>query len=1033
MAGLEVKRFLLTLVLAGAAAAQPTFDSGVISGVPARNIGSAAMSGRISALAARVEPDNKVTLFVGAASGGVWRSQDGGTTFKPVFDEQTAQSIGAIALDPTNPKRVWVGTGESWTRNSVSIGDGLYRSDDGGLTWTNVGLKNTERIARIEARGPVVYAAVPGPLWSDSEHRGLYQTKDGGQTWQHIIKAPNPSTGCSSVALDPVDPNHVLAGLWDFRRTGWSFRSGGHGPHAESGSGLHVSRDGGASWQEVTGGGLPAKPWGRVEIEFAPSNPKRVYAFIECQDSALYVSDDGGATWDKRDKSQQMVWRPFYFANLIVDPTNADRVFKTNLWPIVSDDAGKSFSTFAQSSHCDWHDLWVNPKNPQHLIGGDDGGLWISYDGGSRWVKSDNLPISQYYHVSLDDRDPYQIYGGLQDNSSWVGDSAYPGGITNGRWENLYGGDGFWMFSDPSDPDYVYAEYQGGGLARINRLTHSSRNIQPQAGPGEKLRFNWNTPLHLSPHEKGTLYMGAQFLFRTRDHGQTWQRISPDLSSNAPERQKQEESGGITVDNSSAEMHTTIYTISESPRKAGVIWVGTDDGQVAVTRDHGKTWTRSSVKPAYTVAWLEASRHKDGTAYMALDGHTFGDMATYLYRTDDYGKTWQRLGEGQPLRGYAHVLKDDPVAPGLLYAGTEFGLFVSPDQGRRWAPYKGGKFPAVAVRDLAVHPRDRDLVLGTHGRGIWIIDDITPWRALSDQLLASEVAFLPSRPNQQRIQGSGGWSEGDAHFVGANPPAGALIHYYQARRHLFGPLKLEVLDGQGQVLATLAPSKRRGLNRVTWNMRGKPPRVPKGAQVAFGATQGPRVLPGTYTVRLTKGDKVMELPLEISLDRRATYTLADRQAQLQAVLRVATLFEGMSQVTDRLVGLQKAALARTAELPALQDYAARLEALRKQIVATTEGGAITGEERLREWTENVYSALVNYEGQPAPYYLERIVVLEGELAKVQAQLAKLEAELPELNRQLKTPLTAEPVPSEAAERALAEFLGVEPPQEGSAR
>ncbi|MDQ2971140.1 MAG: hypothetical protein M3R34_08370, partial [Acidobacteriota bacterium] len=536
----------------------PAFDAGAISGLGARNIGSAAMSGRVSALAARTE-GGKTTVFVGAASGGVWKSSDSGTTFKPVFDKATAQSIGAIAIDPSTPTTVWVGSGESWVRNSVSVGDGIYKSIDGGETWTNMGLPESERITRVlvhPKNGDIVYACVPGKLWSDSAERGLYKTSDGGKTWTLALKGINLSTGCSSVSMDPKNPELLFAGLWDFRRKGWTFRSGGEGPGAVSGSGLFRSEDGGRTWSELTSkanAGLPAKPWGRVETIIAPSDPKIVYALIESERSALYRSADGGRTWEGRDSSQAMIWRPFYFARLVVDPANPDRLFKPGGGLVVSEDGGRSFSgSGGRGSHGDWHDIWIDSANPRFVIGGDDGGLWISHDGGNRWWKSANLPISQFYHVSLDGKDPYQVYGGLQDNSSWVGDSAHPGGITNARWENLYGGDGFWTLVDPTDPEAVYAEAQGGYIARIDRRTGSARDIQPKAGYKEKLRFNWNTPIFASPTQKGTIYLGAQFLFRSRDRGDTWERISPDLTSNDPEKQMQEESGGITVDNSSA-------------------------------------------------------------------------------------------------------------------------------------------------------------------------------------------------------------------------------------------------------------------------------------------------------------------------------------------------------------------------------------------------------------------------------------------------------------------------------------------------
>jgi photosystem II stability/assembly factor-like uncharacterized protein len=985
-----------------------SFDSGTVSGLGVRNIGSAAMSGRISAIAAHAD-NGKTVIYVGAASGGVWKSSDGGTTFAPKFDDQPVQSIGAIALDPSNPKNVWVGTGESWTRNSVSVGNGVYRSTDGGETWTHLGLPESERISKIlvhPADGNTVYVCAPGKLWSDSDQRGLYKTVDAGKTWTKVLAGPNLSTGCSDLEMDPGNPDVLVAALWDFRRQGWTFRSGGANEQAFSGSGLFRSSDGGARWSEFTPArhkGFPAKPYGRIGIAIAPSDPKVVYAVVEGKRSALFRSSDGGSTWEERDRSQMMVWRPFYFANLIVDPTNAERLFKTNLSLIVSEDGGKSFSNSGGGSHADWHDLWIDPANPKHLIGGDDGGLWISYNGGSLWHKNDNLPISQFYHVSVDEQDPYQVYGGLQDNTSWIGDSAYPGGITSSRWEPFAGGDGFWMFADPTDPkNYVYFESQGGSIVRANRHTLQQRDIQPKANYKEKLRFNWNAPIHMSANERGTIYLGSQFLHRSRDQGQTWERISPDLTSNDPAKQQQEQSGGITVDNSAAEMHTTIYSISESPRDGGVIWVGTDDGNVQVTRDGGQHWSNvvRNIKGLPKASWVssvEASRHDAATAYATFDRHTYGDLDPHVYVTRDYGASWTRIADKtQGVRGYAHVIKEDTVDADVLFLGTEFGLWISIDGGQQWAAFKAGKFPAVAVRDLALQARDNDLVIATHGRGIWIIDDITPLRHLDTAAMDAELTFLPNRPQQQRVAGYGGWSRGDASFVGANPPYGATITYHQKTRHLFGKLKLEILDADGKVIDTLPASKRRGLNRVYWAMSVKPPRTPQGATLAGAATYGPRVLPGRYTVRLTKNGQVFETPLEVGNDPRATYSLEDRKAQFEAAMRVHAQFERMADLSDRIVGLREQARAKAAGLPErdrnrrdLLALIERLEGVRKKIVATKEGGAVTGEERLREHLDALYGAIVNWEGRPGDYQLARIDVLARELGEVEAEFAAL--------------------------------------------
>jgi len=1013
--------WMLALVVASQ---QPVkVDSETISGLGARNIGSAAMSGRVAALAA-VHEGSRLTVYVGAASGGVWKSVNGGTTYKPVFDKQPVQSIGAIAVDPKNPQVVWVGTGEAWTRNSVSIGDGVYKSSDGGDNWTNVGLKESERVAKIlvdPTESNVVYVCVPGKLWSDSDVRGVYKTTDGGKSWTRVLKGANTSTGCSMLSLDPQNPKTIFAGMWDFRRKGWTFRSGGDGPAAASGSGLFKSTDGGASWTELdekSAQGLPSKPWGRIAVSVAPSKPNVVYAFIEAAvpKNGLYRSEDGGRTWEARDRSQAMIWRPFYFANLIVDPKNENRLYKPDLNLVVSNDGGSSFSNISGGAHGDFHDVWIDPQSPDHLITGDDGGVWYSYDAGNKWWKGDNLPISQFYHVSVDMDRPYHVYGGLQDNSAWVGESQYPGGITNSRWENMYNGDGFWIFVDPLDPDYIYAEYQGGEIGRVNRKTHETRNIKPLPGYKEgKLRFNWNTPIHLSPTRKGTIYLGSQFLFRSRDFGQTWERVSPDLTTNDSTKQQQEQSGGVTVDNSAAETHTTIYAIAESPKNPAVIWAGTDDGNLQVTRDGGKTWTNvvANVRGLPANAWvssIEAGHFDEGTVYASFDLHTFGDMRSYAYKSTDFGKTWSPLvGAESPVRGYAHVIKEDLVNRDLLFLGTELGLWVTLDGGKQWAHYKGGDLPAVAVRDLAIHPRDDDLVIATHGRGIWIIDDIRPLRALTPAMLTATAGFLQVKPAVQRMPAFGGWANGDATFVGPNPPDEAVITYYQRRRHIFGDLKIEVFDQAGKLVGTVPSGKRRGLSRVTWSMRLKAPTVPPAASASFGAAFGPRVLPGTYTVRMSKDKDVFTTRLQVVADPRARYPLADRQAQFALALKLSGLLGDMTFAVERMNGVRQALDDRAAKLPSGDSLAARLNAassavdlLRKKIVATKEGGMITGEERLRENLADLYgNVAVFYEGRPTQTQIERGDAIARELADVVRDFdAWTGRELPGLNAAL---------------------------------
>ncbi|HTX35457.1 MAG TPA: hypothetical protein VME43_10555, partial [Bryobacteraceae bacterium] len=611
--------------------------------------------------------------------------------------------------------------------------------------------------------------------------------------------------------------------------------------------------------------------------------------------------------------------------------------------------------------------------------------------------------------------DPYRVYGGLQDNSSWVGDSSFPGGISNSRWENMYNGDGFWMWEDPADATYIYCEMQGGEIGRVNRFTHETRAIKPYAQYGEKkLRFNWNTPIQISPNEKGAIYIGAQFLFRSRDHGQSWDRISPDLTTNDPEKQKQEESGGVTVDNSSAEMNTTIYSISESPRNGQLIWVGTDDGNVQITRDGGKTWTNVAANvpgmgKAPWVSWVEASRYDQATAYATFDRHMYGDMQPHVFKTSDYGKTWTALPvAASGARGYAHVIKEDTVDPNLLFLGTEFGLWISADGGQRWAQYKGSGFPAVAVRDLVVHPRTSDLVLATHGRGIWVIDDISSLRSLTPSLMTEDAGFLPVPPAVQWMETNGGWPEGNNSFTGPDRPDEAFIPYYQRTRHIFGDLKIEIFDSQGKLVDTVASSKHRGVNRVSWSMHLKPPRVPPAASALFEAAEGPRVLPGVYTVKMTKNDKVYTTQLTVTLDPRARYTVEDRKAQFDLVNRLGDQLTHMSWAVDAVIGVRDQARARADKLPPndplrrqLEQLADSMDQIRGKIVATKEGGAITGEERLREFLGGLYGDVNSYEGRPTESQVARAGALEHELDDVVKEFTTLTGrDLPAINRAL---------------------------------
>ncbi|HEX9943653.1 MAG TPA: glycosyl hydrolase [Thermoanaerobaculia bacterium] len=995
-------------------AAEVEIDSNTFGGLEARSIGPAIMSGRIAAIDAVGE--DPLTIYVGAASGGVWKSTDGGLTFKPVFDEHT-QSIGAIAIDPKNPKNVWVGTGESWTRNSTSVGDGLYKTTDGGETWQRMGLETSERIARVQvspADGNTVWACATGHLWDRHEERGVYKTADGGKTWKKVLYV-DADTGCSDLAVDPQDPSILYAGMWQFRRTPYSFQSGGKG------SGLWKSTDGGETWRQLKTG-LPAGEKGRIAVAVAPSRPSVVYALVESADTALFRSDDTGESWRQVNNSFNLQVRPFYFARLVVDPADYNTVYKPGLVLTVSKDGGNSFSqalnlnSFGAGPHGDHHALWINPKNSSEILLGTDGGVYMSYSQARQWRHLKSLPVSQFYHVSYDMGRPYRVYGGLQDNGTWSGPSSGLGGtIQNRDWWNIGGGDGFWAWSDPNDPDLVFVEYQGGEVSRRRISTGEEKVIKPLPGAGDPpYRFNWNTPIHMSPNEPGTIYIGSQFLFRSRDRGDSWERISPDLTTNDPKKQRQIQSGGLTVDNSSAENHTTIFAISESPKNGKVIWVGTDDGNLQVTRDGGAHWT--NVAPSVPglprgtwVSGVEAGRFDEATAFATFDGHQTGDMKTYIYKTADFGQTWKPLAT-DALSGYAHVVKQDPENPDLLFAGTEFGLYVSVDGGARWARFTG-KLPKVAVRDLAIHPREGDLIIATHGRGVYIVDDLSPLRKLTREALDADVTLLPSRTAAMAIPAFIQDFPGDDEYVAFNPEESATITYYLKKRHLLGDLKVEVYDSQGQLLSTLPGGKRRGINRVAWPMRLPPPKLPPANSLVIGspfAMFGPRVLPGTYTVKLIQGEKTYTSQVEIVPDPRSKHSAEDRAAQHETAMALYGMLGRLTYVADSVKSLEDGARQRAEKLPGgdrlrrqLASLADSLESFRATLVATGPGGWLSGEEQLREKMAKVYGAVNGYDGRPTRSQTDQVKVLGGQLEKAEAKLESLKSgEVAAVNREL---------------------------------
>ena len=993
-----------TAALGSAAFAGIDVDPSTFGTLRARSLGPAVMGGRVAAIDAVAK--DPLTIFVGAASGGVWRSKDAGVTFEPVFDRQI-QSIGAIRIDPSDPDVIWVGTGESWVRNSVSVGDGVYKSTDGGDTWQNVGLADSERIARIQvhpADSDTVYVCATGHLWNANDERGVYRTTDGGETWAAVLQV-DENTGCSDLTLDPEDPRVLYAGMWDFRRKAWTFRSGGPG------SGLYKSTDGGDTWTELTRG-LPEGEKGRIAVAVSPARPRTVYAVVEAEETALYRSDDLGQSWRKVSTSANVQGRPFYFAYVVPDPADPMRVYKPGWGLTVSVDGGETFGAVTGGSHSDHHALWINPSNPHEIVLGTDGGVYLSADRGGHFRFSLALPISQYYEVDYDMETPYNVYGGLQDNGTWMGPSRSVGGITAGDWRNIGFGDGFHAHVDPTDPDFVYVEWQGGNVLRMNKTTGEARDVKPLPRADEPdYRFNWNTPIHVSRSRPERVYVGAQFLFRSEDGGASWERISPDLTTDDPEKQRQGESGGLTIDNSTAENHCTIYTISESTRDPAVIWVGTDDGNLQLTRDGGESWSNvvGNVPdlPAHTwVSHVAAGLHADGTAYATFDGHRDGDMKPYVYRTTDWGATWTALG-GEEVEGFAQVVAEDPVSPDLLFVGTELGLWISVDGGENWARFEEN-LPPVPVHDLAIHPREHDLIVATHGRGIYIVDDITPLRHLTSEVVEAEITFLPSRPPVMSAPAAVQRFPGDDEFVGGNPDE-AYITFYQKKRHLFGDLKIEIYDGDGELISTLPTTKRRGINRVPWSMRLKPPKMPAATSLVFQPYifVGPRVEMAPHTVRLIKGKTTLETVMTPLPDPRSGHSPEDRAAQHETAMAIYRDLERLTYLVDALVDLRDQASARAEGLAErsrlrreLRDLGERTERQRGLLVSTNEAGRLSGERRLREELGFLYGGVNGYDGRPTDSQVARHAVLSARLDDAVSDFEGLAPQLERLNSQL---------------------------------
>ncbi len=978
--------FAVSFISLGYAQTLDDIDGKALFGdLSARHIGPALMSGRINDMEAH--PTNSRIVYAGTAGGGVWKSNDAGTTFNPIFDDY-CQSIGAVALDPNDPdKTIYVGTGETWTRNSVSVGDGLYKTTDGGANWNKIGFEKSERIANIIVNpnnSQEIYVGVLGALWGDSEERGVFKSSDGGATWEKLLYV-DPKTGCADLAMDPTDPNVLYASMWEFRRTGWSFESGGDK------SALYKSTDGGKTWNKIHNG-FPKGKLGRLAIAVAPSNPKVLYTVIEAEKDerkGLYRSNDAGASWEQLNNDFGITVRPFYFSRIVVDPQNEDVVVKGGLSGSISRDGGKTFKNLG-NMHSDIHDIVFSIKDSDIMYVGTDGGVYRTWDGGTTMEIVENLPLSQFYHISVDDAKPYNIYGGLQDNGSWWGPSSSPGGVEARDWNSVGAGDGFRVLKHPTKP-IIYSEMQGAeNVWRIDTERQLTKTIQPlPASEDQKLRWNWNAPMAISTQQPDRFYMGSQYLHKSEDMGDTWQIISPDLTTNDPAKQNQEDSGGLSMDNSGAENHTTIFTIAESAVDENVIWVGTDDGNVQVTQDGGKTWTNTvaSIPGLPKNTWcyhIEASVFDKGTAYAVFDGHTMNDMTPYAYKTTDFGKTWTSVISDDVV-GFARNIQEDYENPDLLFLGTEFGLYITMDGGKNWKKFTNN-MPSVAVHYIELHKKTNDLVMGTHGRGVIIIDDISPLRSINNDVLTKNLHFFDTPDTQISETSSFGGNFGaETQFVGNSKTKDVQIKYYLKKRHTFGKMTMVIEDMEGNQIAELGPGKSKGINVVNWNYTRKTPKVAKGKTFSFGGFTAPQVPAGTYKAVITKGKETFEHTFNLVNDKNSPLSAKDRELKEATTMKLYNMTQELAYLVYELDQIVENA-ATTGDKKTKE----KLNNLKETLVITTGDNYVgAAEPQLRERMADLYSKVASSYDKPSAAELKNFEVITERFNNAKKEFAKL--------------------------------------------
>ena len=899
-------------------------DMSMFKSMKARSIGPAAMSGRITAIDAIHENPN--IIYAGSASGGLWKSTSGGITWEPIFDEEKVHSIGAVSIYQKNPNIIWVGTGEGNPRNSLNLGAGVYRSLDAGKTWQMMGLEKTKAIHRIIVHPDdpnTVFVGAIGSPWGEQEDRGVYKTTDGGKTWKKILYI-DTKTGVGEMIMDPNNPNKLFVNMWEHRRYPWFFKSGGPS------SGLHVTIDGGESWKKLNeSNGLPKGDLGRMGLAISKANSQKVYALVESTKNALYVSEDGGGNFKVVNDKPEIGDRPFYYYEIFADPKNADRIYTLYSRVGMSEDGGRSFSQLLsyEGVHPDHHAWYINPNDPKLMIDGNDGGLNITRDGGKTWYFAEGIPVGQWYHINVDNEVPYNIYGGLQDNGSWVG-PAYVwrvDGIRNTYWQEIMFGDGFDAVSDPEDSRFGYSMSQGGNVARFDKETGHKRTVRP-THPDKNifLRFNWNAAIAQDPHNAATIYYGSQFLHKSTDRGETWEIISPDLTSNDAEKQKQQETGGLTYDITGAENHTTIITIAPSPLDPNVIWVGTDDGNVQVTRNGGKTWVNTAAKltglpKASWVPQIQASRYDAGEAWVVANNYRNNDFSAYAYRTKNYGASFERIADDNKVNGYTLSIVQDPVEPNLVFLGTEFGLYVSFDNAKTWNQWKHGYPNAVSTYDMVIQEREADLVIGTFGRSIYVLDNIRPLREFaknSGKAPAAKITALPSpvafqaqihQPHGERFAAS-------AKYAGENRPFGGRLSFIlnDAGKEKLDSVVISIFNPQGEQIRTIKALPTQGVNQVIWNLdRKSSVETPSFGGGGGGGGQGARprgffepsggpTLPGKYKVVMAYGNENSESEILVNHDPRIKVDMTQLQARENFIKVVEALSAEVTKATRQL-------------------------------------------------------------------------------------------------------------------------------------